>query len=411
MHILLMNQFYPPDTAPTGQFLHDLARALVSRGHTVTVLCASRAYQGRARYPAAETVDGVRVRRVWTPGRGRGSSVSRILDATAFFVAATWQALRVQPRPDFCLCLTSPPFVGLIGVVVGALRGVRQGHWLMDLYPDVMVAHGMLSARSPAYRVLRGLARAMLARSSLTVVLGPEMAARITPPAGGARPEAVRALPLWGTLADRPVAPADRLRAERGWGEGDTVLMYSGNMGLGHRFQDFLAAAERHRGDSTLRWVFAGGGPRRGEIEEFCRRHPEAPVTLQPGVSADRLRDHLALGNVHLASLDPAWQGCMLPSKVQGIFAVGRPVILVGGDDNSAARWIRESGGGWVVAPGDAAGLERALEEARVPLERERRGAAALAYAAGRFDRHVNGSMMCEWIEAAAAGRPLPDNV
>ena len=59
MHIVLVNQYYPPDTAPTGQYLHDLARVLVQRGHRVTVLCSQRAYNGNSQYAAEEQRDGV----------------------------------------------------------------------------------------------------------------------------------------------------------------------------------------------------------------------------------------------------------------------------------------------------------------------------------------------------------------
>ena len=71
MKILLANQFYPPDMAPTGQHLHDLARCLVARGHSVRVLCSRRSYDGGGEYAAEETLDGVEVRRLSAFGFGR----------------------------------------------------------------------------------------------------------------------------------------------------------------------------------------------------------------------------------------------------------------------------------------------------------------------------------------------------
>ncbi len=64
MRFLLLNQFYPPDMAPTGQFLHDLARGLAARGNNVHVVCSRRSYDGGRNYPAEETIDGARIRRV-----------------------------------------------------------------------------------------------------------------------------------------------------------------------------------------------------------------------------------------------------------------------------------------------------------------------------------------------------------
>ena len=71
MRFLLVNQFYPPDMAPTGQHLHDLARCLVTRGHSVRVLCSRRSYDGGGEYAAEETLDGVEVRRLSAFGFGR----------------------------------------------------------------------------------------------------------------------------------------------------------------------------------------------------------------------------------------------------------------------------------------------------------------------------------------------------
>jgi glycosyltransferase involved in cell wall biosynthesis len=94
--------------------------------------------------------------------------------------------------------------------------------------------------------------------------------------------------------------------------------------------------------------------------------------------------------DVHLVSLEPAWTGTMVPSKLQGIFAVGRPVVFVGSRESSIGRWVEESGGGWVVAAGDVAGLRAALEEARDPEVRRTRGEAAARFAAKCFDRETN---------------------
>lgn len=118
--------------------------------------------------------------------------------------------------------------------------------------------------------------------------------------------------------------------------------------------------------------------------------HPNSPVELHEYAPAEELAAHLQSADVHLASLDEAWTGTMVPSKLQGIFAAGRPVIFIGGADSSIGRWVEESGGGWVVAAGDIAGLMAALEEARDPEVRLARGWAARMFAEGHFDKRTN---------------------
>jgi glycosyltransferase involved in cell wall biosynthesis len=173
-------------------------------------------------------------------------------------------------------------------------------------------------------------------------------------------------------------------------------------MGRGHRFGEFLAAAESLRDDAGVRWVFAGDGPRRSELDLMLESCGFRYVESKPYVPHDRLREHLLEGDVHLISLDPSWDGCMVPSKLMAVFAVGRPVIFVGGSGNSAAKWIRESGGGWVVPPNDVDTLLAVIREARSAEERGRRGHAALNYARKHFSPREACGMICGRLEAIA---------
>jgi colanic acid biosynthesis glycosyl transferase WcaI len=206
-------------------------------------------------------------------------------------------------------------------------------------------------------------------------------------------------VPLWGT-AEPLVAPSEEAEldeSEKSSQEsGRVVLMYSGNMGLGHRFGEFLEAATA-AGDG-FDWRFHGQGKRRVEIEKFLEENPEAPVSLGEYVPREDLAAHLAAADVHLASLDPVWDGTMVPSKLQGIFSIGRPVIFVGSETCAMGAWILESGGGWVVSPDDADGMGRALAEASDFVIRDRKGRAARDFAEEHFDSSVNVARIAKLI-------------
>ena len=99
----------------------------------------------------------------------------------------------------------------------------------------------------------------------------------------------------------------------------------------------------------------------------------------------------------------PGWEGLIVPSRLQAAFAASRPVIFVGPDACEVADWLRESQGGWVAAPGDVSAVLAAVEAARDPSERARRGAAARAFASERFDRARNCGRVADLVESAAA--------
>lgn len=407
MNILLLNQYYPPDTAPTGCYLHDLAKALVLRGHAVTVLCSRRAYNGSHLFAPNEVIDGVRVHRVRALGFGRNSGFGKMLDYATFYASLMARLMASGSKFDLVLALTTPPHVGLLARWAACWKRAAHAHWVMDIYPDVLAAHGALRADGLLFRMLAWLSRRELKDSPLVVCLGDDMAERLRDRMGDSLSagRAIEALPLWSdpALAPWPAPAPPPLRREQGWGEHDLILMYSGNMGRGHRFGEFLSAAAALKQDRNVRWVFAGGGKRRVEIETALAQDSGLNLALQPYAASERLREHLCSADVHLASLDARWQGCMVPSKVQGVFAVGKPVIFVGGEKNSIAQWIKESGGGWVVPENDVRALLDAVAAARAPGECHRRGLAARKFAEQHFNREANVSQLCAWLEERCA--------
>ncbi len=406
MRFLLLNQFYPPDAAPTGQYLHDLAQALARRGHSVKVLCSRRSYNGSKTFSPRECLDNVEIVRLPASGFGRRGFLGKLVDYASFYFFLFFALIFQRQRPDLILSLTTPPYIGLLAKIAAFKHRCPHAHWIMDLYPDVLFAHGMARTSGWLSRFLRILTCFQLKGAAHVIALGPNMADRVSAYCGPNRTP-VSWIPLWSNLEpDGSENGSNQLRSARGWASRDVVFLYSGNMGVGHRFNEFLQAA-RQLADSNPRWAFAGDGRRRTEIEAFAKANPSARIEFPASVSFAQLRAHLCSADVHLASMDSAWQGTMVPSKLQGSFAVGRPVLYVGGRDCETALWIEQSGGGWIVDENDPQALLAAIEQACNPDERRRRGHAALEFARHYFLRSAACDRFIELLEnttGAAAG-------
>jgi glycosyltransferase involved in cell wall biosynthesis len=272
----------------------------------------------------------------------------------------------------------------------------------MDLYPDVLVAHGGLK---PGFRyaLLAGLARWQFQGASAVIALGPRMARKVG--------EYVEDTPLgWAALwqVEEAGKGGRGLRKARGWGRERLVLMYSGNMGRGHALEDFLNLAGELGPRGPL-WVYAGEGARKHQVLDYAAANPRARIQSIGSVPAGQVGQSLASADVLLVSLKAEWEGLMVPSKIQGIFASGRPVIFVGGTKNEIADWIMKSGAGWVLKEGDRKGLSKAVREAENAGERRRRGTAGRAFGRKNFDREVNVGKVCDLLLAPWTGpqRPL----
>jgi colanic acid biosynthesis glycosyl transferase WcaI len=389
MKILLVNQYYPPDSAPTGQFLENLAVALVRDGHQVRVICSKGYYCGSKAYSTAASVEGVEVVRLRAFCFGRRNLFVRLLDYLSFFFLALIRSL-FGPRPDVVVCLTTPPYIGFVGFAMRLFRRVRVVQWVMDLYPDSIVAHGMLRESSLGFRVLAYLTRRLFRSADTIWALGPFASRKILAYVRPEEADKVEVIPLW---ADKLLSPLETgenpMRVEYGL-NGQCVVMYSGNMGLGHEFDTFIGGAKHFDNQSHVRFLFVGGGTRSKEVKRKTQESDLANVEFRPYAPRERLRESLSVGDIHIVSQLPAWQGCIVPSKMAGILAVGKPVVFVGDQHNEIAHWIDEAQSGFVVRLGDCHAFARTIEKLKNDPELRRRlGRNGRAF----YEKHLSGDV------------------
>jgi glycosyltransferase involved in cell wall biosynthesis len=361
MKVLLLNQCFFPDVVATAQHGWDLARRLSRDGHEVTAIASQSIYgKAGATMPPIETIEGITVRRVAASRFGRASLLARAVDFLGFYLRAALAAFAL-PRQDVVICFTTPPFISLVGILLGLFRGTKTVYWAMDLYPDVAIACKVLRGGSAGARTLEWVNRMCLRRSAHVVVLGRCMQELIE--SKGIPKERISLIRPWaepGQPARRRGAP-NRFRDE--WGaQGKCVVMYSGNFGLGHDFETVVDGIEGLRGDERFLFVMAGGGNRKQWVLDSLRSRGIGNVIDLPYQPREALAELLAAADVQLVSLAAGMEGIMVPSKFFGVAAAGRPVVYVGSPSGEIARCIADSGCGRVVAPRDAAAFKNALE-------------------------------------------------
>jgi glycosyltransferase involved in cell wall biosynthesis len=361
--ILFVNQFYWPDVASTGQHLTDLCEHLAAQGHEVRVLSSSGAYldtAGRA-LPRHEMRHGVEILRV--PGLGFGQRTSlwrRVLEYAAFHLQAA-RRVAFGSWAEVVVTLTTPPLLGLWGALAQKRRGRRHVAYVMDLHPDAEFALGLLRPKSPLGRLLERLNAWPLKRADRVVVLGAYMAARVL--AKGAKREALCEIPVWTDgRAVQPLSHAhNALRQRLGW-NGRFVVLYSGNAGLVHRFDELYEAMERvYARNPAVLFAFVGGGPRRAEIEREVARRGLPNAEFHAYFPRASLGQSLPAADVHFLSLRQEQAGIAVPGKLYGAMASGRPVLFLGPERCESADTLRSSGAGFAFGYGQSLALSEAI--------------------------------------------------
>jgi len=351
MRVLLINQFFWPDTAATGQLLTDVAREIAAEVHEVVVIC------GVSVYGALEAGSPPRVKIVQC-GAGKFSrgTLGRIASYASFFAGASMRAI-CGPRPDLVLTLTTPPLISLLGTVLRSLRGSRHFIWEMDLYPDIAVDLNVLERRSLVTRLVGSLADVSRKKADGIVVLGDDMKVRLL--ARGIPEHKIAVAENWADGDEIVAAP---------FPDGSFVVHYSGTFGLAHEHRTIAETMRQLRDDPCFRFVFVGGGARRGPLEEFCRREGIRNAEFRSYASRADLSRCLAEGHVGLVTQMPETEGSVVPSKSYGIMAAGRPMLYVGPLGATPARLLERHECGWRIEPGDIAGMVRLLKR----LEQDR---------------------------------------
>lgn len=357
----MLNQFYWPDVAATAQLLTDLGETLVARGHEVHVVCSRGGYGGETlRRPQTESHNGVHIHRVAATSLGRKRMLHRISDYATFYSSALTRCLTL-PRMDTCVALTTPPLVGSLGAVYKRITGASLVVWVMDLYPEILGAMGVMRPTSIEYKTLRRIASWTYRHADQVISLADEMTERLR----GYGVPAARLTTVTSWAPGEAVSPHSDVHTgfrDRNGLNGDFVVMYSGNMGVVHEFPTILAAAQRLRHRREVLFLFVGEGARKRWLIDEARRQGLDNIRFYPYQPLHELSDSLGAADVHLISMKENVQGLLVPSKLYGILAAGRPALLVGPDRNEVARRLADSGSGWVVPSGHATRLANQIE-------------------------------------------------
>ncbi|MBI1289791.1 glycosyltransferase [bacterium] len=363
LRILFVNQYYSPDFAATAQQMSDLCERLVARGHEVHVLTSTAIYDGRdLKLPSYEQLNGVHVHRVGLEVSSRQRLRHRLLGYLSFFSKAFLQGTFL-PRPDVTVVLTTPPLIGLLGSWLKLVRRTRFVYWVMDVYPDIALEAGVLSRIGITRAVWSVVGRFTYRNADRIVVLGSDMQQVIRRKLPRKDSNKVTVIRSWPGNDDvHPIPPKENTFRQQHLGdEAIFALMYSGNMGTCHAFQAVIPGIKSFAGRKDVHFSFVGGGKQLPKLSENLGEQKENVLFL-PYQERESLSQSLSAPDAHLVTLQPRYDGLLVPSKIYGILAAGRAVLFAGSENNEVAHLIREAECGMVVPFDDAEAFRKAVE-------------------------------------------------
>lgn len=355
--IVFVEQFYYPDGWGGTELPLALTLALAAAGSRVEVVCGSDQYAPLHGDPGPDPRSrGVAITRL--PALIGGRIHDRKLLRQIWFCLCLLPCLLFRRRPRSLISQTNPPLAVLVTSLAARLWRCPLILIVMDVYPEVLIAHGAVRENSLFARVLRLLFAWSYRSAERIVSLGPVMTRKLE--AKTNRKHGIVEISNWATgpLATmRTSALSESLALP-----GGLCLLYSGNLGLGHEFDTLLAGFARAlQVEPSISLVIVGAGQRLPEVRQTVAAlrigHAVRFLDLVP---AARLPESMGLADVGVVTLRQGFEGLMVPSKLFGYLARGIPVLYIG-PPSDVDFYIARSGGGVSLRNGDVNAVADAI--------------------------------------------------
>ena len=347
MHILLLNEYFPPDTSATAKFAAQVVEALALK-HRVTVLAGRPSYDPAERHPRyflrREVRGNLAVERVGSTAYPRFQMRRRVSNYLTYLSLAIPRALSISS--DIVLAMTDPPIEGIAGALVARLSGRPFVYNVRDLYPDMALGGSIVRPGSFTAR-WEAMHRWALRRAARVIVLGEDMRDRIV--AKGVDPARV-VVSRDGIVIPETLPSADNSVAREIRGDFRFVLVHAGNVGFYGAWQTLISAV-RILEKEGVGLVFIGEGAMKAQVEAMaqgCRA-----IRFLPFRPAGDVPLVLSSGDMHVVTVKRGLEGVVVPSKLYPTLAAGRPVLGVAPEESDVVRIIRRTGCGMAADPDD----------------------------------------------------------
>lgn len=362
--VWVVSELYYPEDNTTGVIMTSIAEGLATN-FKVRVLTGQPVYSARGtRGLPSELRNGVLVKRCRSTTLDKDKLLLRVVNWLTLSCSILHNAIRLFRPEDIVIVVTQPPSLPFVATLACKIKRTRSVLLLHDIYPEALVAAGMVKSGGWIDRLLSKATVALYKRMDRIITLGIDMTELVATkwPEGRARTVQI---PNW---ADTDlVTPHNKsenvLLAELGL-EKNFVVLWAGNIGRPHGIEDVVEAARTLDG-SDVHFLFIGSGAKRQWLQQAAERLNLSNMTILPARPRTDASNFLNACDVALVSLVPGMAGAAVPSRLYQTLAAGKPIIAAVEESTEVACVLRDEDAGWVVPPGDPAAIITAIAQAR----------------------------------------------
>ena len=348
--ITFLYQYMYPDDVTSALHFDELSQYLASKNWYVEALPSNRSCHNKSqKYSQYDFYKGVHYKRIWRPKLNQHTFWGRLLNS--IWMILCWSKIifrRKTESPDLIVIGTDPLFSILIAIPLKFFTpNTRIIHWCFDLYPEAAIAKGIIKENSTLIKILKKMLSKAYLSCDLIVDIGSCMKSRLSK--YNHKSSTIELTP-WAHVEPNKIISKNRASRILMFGKAKIGLLYSGNLGEAHNFDEFLSLARLLRKNKDIHICFSIRGILKKELQESLTPE-DTNITIIDFVPIDQLESHLGSADFHLVSIKEKWSGIVLPSKFFGSIAMGRPIIYSGPLNCALAKWIKKFEIGLIIDP------------------------------------------------------------
>lgn len=365
--ILFLNRSYWPDVEATGQLLTELCEGLAQHFDVAVMAGQPNSVRGleESSWKDQPVHNEVLIHRLRHSTLPKHRMWMKALNYVSF-VRSARRFLKKIERPDVVVFETDPFLLPIEADRLRRRTGCRVVGYLQDIYPDVAVTLGKIPNVWPI-RQLRKRLFDVYRRCDAMVVLSQDMKQLLVE--SGISPERIAIVPNWTDPARVYPVPQDQnaFRIRNGLGE-KFVVMYSGNLGLTQRLEDVLQAAKLLADEPRIHFAFVGKGSQEMPLKKLAEEVGLRNLSFFDYQPQSELAHSLSSADLHLVPLTAGLAKCLMPSKLYGILAAGRPCLTNAPPETELHQLVNQHRIGFTVPPGSVADLATQIRKAATDI-------------------------------------------
>jgi colanic acid biosynthesis glycosyl transferase WcaI len=296
------------------------------------------------------------------PAYHRGTYKQRVTSWLLFAVRALVEGFRL-PSGAPVLVVTNPPLLPIVAWLLSTVRGTRYALLIWDIYPDLLVATGLLREKHLLVRRWRSLNKRVLEKASAVITLGEKMAREICSQFADADSAKVQVISNWCIPNEIKPMAKERNSFAVQYDQLDKItVVYAGNIGSGHGVERIVWIAERMKVDPRFSFLIVGDGLGLPKVRTEVSRLKTENVKLLPFQRWETVPEMLASADIAVVMQEKGTESLSMPSKIYSSMAAGSAIMALTAADSDLASIVRKHQMGFVCGQDDIEGAVSVLQ-------------------------------------------------